>query len=114
MPLSNEYIDFIVDRLNLIAPVEAKKMFGGACIYRDGMVVGILDNDRLLFKVDDTNRKAYEDAGMEIFRPNPNAPGTMPYCEVPKSVQDDPELLLQWLDRSTAVAASKKSKRQKK
>ena len=114
MVLSNEYKEYILEKLNEVAPIEAKRMFGGACIYRDGMVFGILDDDRLLFKVDDSNRAEYEQAGKEIFRPNPNEPDTMPYYEVPEFVQNDPNLLLEWMDRSTAVALKKKPKSKKK
>ena len=113
MPITKEYKDQIIARLNDLAPIEAKAMFGGVSLYREGLIVGILDNDRLLFKVDDSNRAEYEAAGKEIFRPNPAQPGTMPYYEVPESIQNDPVQLLVWLNKSTEVAQSKKSKSKK-
>jgi hypothetical protein len=36
MPVSREYLEYIIDQLNAFGPVNARRMFGGAGIYYDG------------------------------------------------------------------------------
>ncbi|WP_407311919.1 TfoX/Sxy family protein [Desulfosporosinus sp. SB140] len=47
--------------------VTVKKMFGGAGIYYDCLIFGILADDILYFKVDDSNKSDYVMAGMQQF-----------------------------------------------
>lgn len=55
--------DFVTYVLDLLAPfgnVKARAMFGGYGIYLDTTIVGIVDDDVLYFKVDNTNREDYK------------------------------------------------------
>ena len=62
-------------------------MFGGVGIFIDeGMFALITSDDLFHFKVDDSNRAAYETAGMPRF-------GRMPYYQVPEEVQESEDEL---------------------
>lgn len=67
MASSTEFADFVVESLQPLGPVVARRMFGGFGIYLDGVMFALIAYDTLYFKVDDGNRPAYEDAGLPHF-----------------------------------------------
>jgi DNA transformation protein len=104
MPVSQNYRDFVVEQLGRVAPVTAKSMFGGVGLYARGLFFALIADDRLYFKVDDSNRPDFEQAGMETFRPF-GEDKAMGYYEVPVDVLEAPEQLRIWMDKALAVAA---------
>lgn len=112
MAVSDEYLEYVMDQLKEVGRVQPKRMFGGAGLYVDGVFMAIIADDTLYFKVDDSNRKDYEDVGMGPFRPSfkkskRNAP--MSYYEVPVDVLEDEEALGEWAVKAMKVALSKKT-----
>ena len=71
-------------------------MFGGVGLYSGERFFGIVAADELFFKVDDSNRGAYEAAGSEPFRPVADRPVSMSYFRVPIEVLEDPSELAEW------------------
>ena len=67
MPVSEHYIAFVQDLLAGFAPLRIKRMFGGAGIYSGDLFFAILVEDTLYLKVDDGNRAAYQDRGIQPF-----------------------------------------------
>ncbi|MHC4112773.1 MAG: TfoX/Sxy family protein [Planctomycetota bacterium] len=74
MPVSDEYLTYVIDQLECVGPVQARRMFGGAGLYFDGLFFALVADDVLYFKVDDSNRPDYESAGMGAFRPFDRGP----------------------------------------
>jgi DNA transformation protein len=108
MAASEEYIDYILGQLSDMGTVTHRRMFGGAGLYLSGLFFGLIDDDILYFKVDDTNRAAYTDAGMEPFRPYGPGSYSMSYFQVPEAVIEDPERLAAW--GMNAVEAARRAK----
>jgi DNA transformation protein and related proteins len=102
MAVSREYLEYIIDQLNAFGSVDARRMFGGAGIYHDGVFFGLVADDNLYFKVDDGNRADYEAAGSGPFRPF----GTysMSFYEVPADVLEDSDDLKKWATKAVAAA----------
>ncbi|KPL17766.1 MAG: competence protein TfoX [candidate division Zixibacteria bacterium SM23_81] len=101
MPVSQSYRQYVLDQLQALGGVTARSMFGGAGLYRDGLIFGILANDTLYFKVDDSNLPDYKAADMGPFCPYGTA---MPYYQVPIAVLEDPETLRVWAEKALVVA----------
>lgn len=72
-----------------------------------------MDNDKLYFKVDETNRADYESAGMGPFYPFGDESMVMQYYQVPDAVMDDPQMLREWIGKSVEVARAKKKDKKK-
>jgi DNA transformation protein len=108
MPLSPDYRAYALEQLERAAPVTAKTMFGGAGLYLEGLIFGLLDNDRTFFKADETNAARFDAHDMDWFHPYGDE-RTMPYREVPLEVMEDPDELRVWIDSSVAIAAKKKA-----
>ena len=102
---------FVLDQLIELGDIRARSMFGGVGLYYGDVFFGILARDTLFLKVDETNRRDYEDAGMEAFRPYLNRSGTMTYYAVPVGILESPLELAVWARRSVAVAQTAASKK---
>ena len=108
MPVSEEYLDYVVDQLGCVGEVVAKKMFGGVGLYHDGFFFGLIASDVLYFKVDDENRSDYETAGARPFQPYGNESYSMGYYEVPVDVLEDTDQLRMWTRGAVAAAARRR------
>ena len=109
-----EFRDFVLDQLARIPQLRAKTMFGGVGLYSADAFFGIVAADDLFFKVDASNRSAYEAAGSEPFRPVMSRPVSMSYWRVPIEVLEDTGELATWAlaaIRAAGNAASKKPRR---
>jgi DNA transformation protein len=111
MPVSEEYLDYVVDQLGCIGEVDSKRMFGGVGLYRDGFFFGLIAGDVLYFKVDDENRSDYVAAGSRAFQPYGEESYSMGYYEVPVDVLEDLDKLRVWAN--AAVAAAQRKTRRK-
>jgi DNA transformation protein len=113
MARSNEFVEFVVEGLQPLGGVSARRMFGGWGIYKDGVMFALIAYDQLYLKVDDGNRAAYEDAGLPHFTYADNGkPIRMSYREAPSEGFDDPEILCAWAREAYAAALrAKKPKR---
>ncbi len=87
-------------------------MFGGIDFFRGDAMWGAIMNeaDSLRLKVDDTNRAAFEAAGMEPFYME-KMQRSMPYWTVPRAVLADKAQLATWVEQAAAVAARDKKKK---
>jgi DNA transformation protein len=114
MPVSKEYLDYVVDQLGCVGEVAPKNMFGGVGLYHDGFFFGLIASDVLYFKVDDENRPDYETAGARPFQPYGEESYSMGYYEVPVDVLEDVDQLRAWTRGAVAAAARKASSRKRK
>ena len=112
MAVTESYRVFVVEQLGRVTPVTAKPMFGGVGLYAEGLFFALIAEDRLYFKVDDTNRPDFERLGMEPFRPF-GEDSAMGYYEVPADVVEDAAQLPPWMRKAIDVAANVKRGKRK-
>ncbi|HOC70729.1 MAG TPA: TfoX/Sxy family protein [Candidatus Hydrogenedentes bacterium] len=107
MSLSDEFMAFVLDQFSDWGGVTARKMFGGAGLYRDGIMFGLIADDVVCLKVNDSNRLDFIQAGSAPFKPYPGQAASMSYYEVPLEVLEDREMLTAWAVRSLGLAKSR-------
>ena len=79
MPVSLEYKDYILDLLSPIDGMTMRPMFAGIGLFMEGITFGIIGRKAwFYFKVDEYNRKDFEDAGSGPFKPH--ADGSVTIC----------------------------------
>jgi DNA transformation protein len=101
----SEFASFVVESLQPLGPVSARRMFGGHGIYLHGTMFALIADDQLYFKVDDGNRQAYEAASLPYFTyTDKGKPIRMPYREAPSEGFDDPDILCAWAHEAYAAA----------
>jgi DNA transformation protein len=112
MPVSDDFHDYILEQLSAMRAVVSRRMFGGVGLYCDGLFFGLIDDDVLYLKVDDSNRPDYTTRGMEPFRPFKDKPlYSMTYFQVPAEVLEDAEQLVEWSRKACAVALGSRGDR---
>jgi DNA transformation protein and related proteins len=112
MPVNSSFQAFVVDQLSrVLDQVRARRMFGGVGIYSADSFFALIADDKLYFKVDDSNRPDYETRGMEPFRPYGAEGEVMQYYQVPEELLEDVEALRPWAEKALAAAARKQAKR---
>jgi DNA transformation protein len=114
MSVSDNYRAFILEQLQVAGRVMAKRMFGGVGLYLEGVFFGLIDDDVLYFKVDDSTRAEFERSGSRPFRPYGDDSYSMQYYEVPADVLEDLPSLKGWADKAVAVARRSATARKKK
>jgi DNA transformation protein len=101
----SEFVHFVVESLQPLGPVTARRMFGGHGIFLHDLMFGLVAWDTLYFKVDAVNRPEFEHRGLEPF--SYHARGRtmeMSYYEAPAEGLDDLELLCGWARDAYAAA----------
>ena len=104
----NDYANYIVDKLSGLGDVTGRAMFGGYGIFHEGLMFALISEGVLFFKVDDSNRKVYEDAGSQKFTHG------ISYWEVPTEVFEDNARLYEWANISIDLAKAKARPKKKK
>jgi DNA transformation protein len=91
--------DFVLDQLQDLDDVEARRMFGGYGLYQDETFFGIIHRGRLYFKIDESTVGEYRKRKMKPFRPN--AKQTLKsYYQVPVDVVEDRDRLGEWAKKA--------------
>jgi DNA transformation protein and related proteins len=105
MSVSSGFRTFVIEQLERsLQDVRARSMFGGVGLYAGNLFFGLMDDDTVYFKVNDSNRRRFEERGMGPFRPYGEGGETMQYYEVPADVLEDAEQLAVWAETALTVA----------
>ena len=57
MATTKDYMDFVLEQLNLLDNITCKSMMGEYLLYYNGVLFGGIYDDRLLVKIVDNNKK---------------------------------------------------------
>lgn len=115
------FAQHIVDLMRAFASVQARAMFGGHGLYRDGLMFALLLDERLYLKVDDDNQALFDAQGLPPFTyvTKDGKTGSLRYHEAPPEAFEDPQVMAHWARvgfeaavRASAKATSKKAGRQ--
>jgi DNA transformation protein len=97
MGARDEDIAWFRELLAPIGRITARRMFGGAGLYADGLIVGLEVAGALYLKTDGQTRQAFADAGGQPFvYDGKGQPVTMSYWTPPEEAMDSPEAMRPW------------------
>lgn len=108
MAVTNSYLEYVLEKLDDVGSITARRMFGGVGIYHKSVFFALIDDDTLFFKVNAANRADYVAVGMEPFRPFGEKSYAMKYYSVPEHVLEDRQLLRVWALKAVAAGKAKK------
>lgn len=106
--------EFIRDLFAPFGPVAVKRMFGGAGLWSEGSMFGLVFDGAIFLKVDETSIPDFEREGSRPFvYTRTKSPGrvgraSLSYWRLPERLYDDPEELAVWAARALAIAERKK------
>jgi DNA transformation protein len=110
MPLSPGFSDYVLELLTGFGRVQAKRMFGGAGLFRDGVMFGLLLNDVVYFRVDEALAVDLKEQGSAPWVYTRNGkPREMSYWRMPETAADDPDEAVAIARRAYAAAIARKA-----
>jgi DNA transformation protein len=106
MAATAEYLDFIKEQLSGFGPVRVRRMFGGAGIFREGLMFALIAQETLYLKADDASRGDFEALSLPPF--TYGAKGgkrtVMSYWRVPEVCLEDRDEMAEWAQKAFAAA----------
>ncbi|MFA5954629.1 MAG: HAD-IA family hydrolase [Patescibacteria group bacterium] len=104
--VSSSFSDYLLhDVMAAVPGITARPLFGALALYKDGIVFGIVRDERVYFKADsftdfyftekDCEQFSYKSGGRVVH---------LPYWELPEDVLEDKDELHFWIERSASVA----------
>lgn len=115
MTARREFTRFLTEQLAGFGEVSIRKMFGGAGIYRAGLMFALVADDTLYFKADALTRAEFEAEGREPFgyQTGGGRNVIMSYWQAPERCLDDPDEMAAWARKAydAALRARKPARR---
>jgi DNA transformation protein len=105
--------EFIRDLFAPFGPVTMRRMFGGAGLWSDGSMFGLVFDGAIFLKVDETSIPDFAREGSRPFvYTRAKSPGrvgraSLSYWRLPERLYDDPEELAVWAARALAAERKK-------
>ncbi len=118
MSTSAEFLAFVTEQMAGFGPVDVRRMFGGAGVFRDGVMFALIADEVLYLKADETTEADFKAEGLAPFtyqtKRNPRT--VMSYWRAPERCLDDPDDMTEWCRNAFAVAlkSAKPAKPKKK
>ncbi len=97
------------DLFQEFAPVVLRRFFGGEGIYAGEIMIGMVFDDRIFFKTDETTRKAFLAERTEPFSFKKHSTGetvVTTWYAIPDRLYDEPEELAKWARAAYEVASA--------
>ena len=109
--------EFVIELFAPMGPVSVKRMFGGAGVFRDGLMFALIADDTLFLKTDAALRAELEAEGSAPFiwvRPSDGTEVDMGYVSLPSDALDETDAASDWGRKAFAVALAANAKKPKK
>jgi DNA transformation protein len=114
MVASPDFADFLRDQLAPLGRITLRRMFGKTGVFCDGVMLGMVTDNTLYFRVDDKNRATFAEA-QEAPPLNYRKKGStidLSFWRAPERLMDEPDELVDWaraaLGAARRVAAKRK------
>jgi DNA transformation protein len=105
MVASDTFAEFLREQLAPVGRVTMRRMFGKTGVFCDGVMLGMVTENTLYFRVDDHNRAIFKEA--ECFPLNYEKKGStidLSFWRVPERLFDEPDELVIWAQAALAAA----------
>jgi DNA transformation protein len=112
----DSFVEYTVELLEKLGPVQARRMFGGWGLYFGGRMFGLIGDGQLYLKTDEISRPEFQAAGCRPFVWEGGGQRIeMSYWTPPADASDDAYALLPWarrgVDAATRAALKKAPKK---
>src|SRR5215475_10652655 len=113
MVASESFGEFLCEQLAPLGRITMRRMFGKTGVFCDGLMLAMVRDNTLYFRVDDDNRATFKEG--ECFPPlNYEKKGgtiDLAFWRVPERLFDEPDELIAWARAALAAAGRVAAKR---
>jgi DNA transformation protein len=115
MVASDSFAEFLREQLASLGHVTMRRMFGKTGVFCDGLMLGMVRDDALYFRVDDHNKLAFEEAQSSppLNYAKKGSTIDLSFWRAPERLFDEPDELLTWARAALAAARRVADKREK-
>jgi len=118
MPVTGEereFVAYVVDLMQTVGPVHAKRMFGGHGIFLEGLMFGLVSDSTLYLKADKASENDFREKGLEAFSyDNRGKEFRMSYFQAPEEALEDSDVMNEWANRAYSAAIRAASAKRRK
>jgi DNA transformation protein and related proteins len=115
MVASDSFAEFLREQLAPLGRITVRRMFGKTGVFCDGLMLAMVTDDMLYFRVDDDNREAFKEA--EAYPPlNYGKKGRtidLAFWRAPERLFDEPDEFVAWARLALAAAHRVAAKRER-
>jgi DNA transformation protein and related proteins len=115
MVASDSFADVLREQLAPLGHVTLRRMFGKTGVFCDGLMLAMVRDDALYFRIDDDNRALFKEA--EAFPPLNYEKGggsiDLAFWRAPERLFDEPDEFLAWARAALGAARRVAAKRDK-
>ena len=99
----DRYIAFLIEQFGPLGEITQRALFGGHCLYCDGVVFALVANAELYLKADALTIPAFESRSLKAFQ-------SMKYYQAPAEIFEDDAAMKTWV--GGAIACGERAKKQ--
>jgi DNA transformation protein and related proteins len=115
LSVSASFKEFITEQMAGFGPVTIRPMFGGAGVYRDGLMFALIAEEALYLKTDDSNKPDFIAENLPPFTFGKDGKKMeTSYHRIPERCLDDTEEMATWCQKGYAVAVKTAAKKKPK
>ena len=113
MVASDSFAEFLRELLAPLGRVTMRRMFGKTGVFCDGLMLGMVTNNTLYFRVDDLNRAAFKEAESSppLSYEKKGVTIDLSFWRAPERLFDEHDELLTWARAALAAARRVATKR---
>jgi DNA transformation protein and related proteins len=105
----SEYVEFLKEVFEQFGSIQPRRMFGGYGLFHKGLMFGLVADEVLYLKADETVAQYFQERGLGQFHYEKNGQTIkMAYYTAPEDIFDDPEKAKSWAVRSYEAAVRSK------
>ena len=115
MVASDGFAEFLRDQLAPLGRITMRRMFGKTGVFCDGIMLGMMRDNTLYFRVDDDNRAVFKEAASFPPLNYETKGGTidLSFWRAPERLFDEPDELVTWARAALAAARRVAAKRER-
>ncbi|MBM3523726.1 MAG: TfoX/Sxy family protein [Alphaproteobacteria bacterium] len=113
MVASSSFADFLREQLAPLGPIALRRMFGKTGVFCGGVMLAMVRDNTLYFRVDDGNRALFKEAESEppLDYVKKGASIDLSFWRAPERLYDEPDEFLTWARAALAAAHRVAAKR---
>ena len=108
MVASDSFADFLREQLAPLGSITMRRMFGKTGVFCDGVMLAMIRDNTLYFRVDDDNKAAFKEVAGSPPLNYEKKGGTidLAFWRAPERLFDEPDQLVAWARLALAAARS--------
>jgi DNA transformation protein len=109
------FAEFVREQLAPLGRITMRRMFGKAGVFCDGVMLGMVTDNTLYFRVDELNRETFKEAASSppLNYRKKGETIDLAFWRVPERLMDEPDELLEWARAALAAARRVAAKRKR-